>query len=185
MYHFCHTEDTFLSILQWLFLSLMELSKEVILQRIFNTKHTMSFQTICNQELDSQPNSMHEKIPFQVARKAMQEFHSWFNAGVLHQASGQQVPSSISGPLSRPLFVGHASSKEKQEEHVPEDLHPLLLWPKSSSGQSSLAIPIWSRTSLKSPHSTLPMPLSVVRCARPGFSASVHLRWLKNHSSLW
>ena len=104
MYHFCHTEDTFLSILQWLFLSLMELSKEVILQRIFNTKHTMSFQTIYNQELDSQPNSMHEKIPFQVARKAMQEFHSrWI---LVSPDSMQEFCTKLQASKFPPAFQG-------------------------------------------------------------------------------
>ena len=71
------------------------------------------------------------------------------------------------------------------EEDVREDRHPLRLWPKSSSGPSSLEIPIWSRTSVKSQLSTLQTQRSVARLARHGFSASGHLRWLKNHSSLW
>ena len=42
----------------------------------FNTNLTFSFQTIYDQEMDGQPNSVREKIPFIVARKAMQEFQS-------------------------------------------------------------------------------------------------------------
>ena len=42
----------------------------------FNTKLTIFFQTIYDQELDGQPNIVREKVPFQLCRKAMQEFRS-------------------------------------------------------------------------------------------------------------